>query len=457
MKLSEVVSLILTEEVRRGSIDGSGSSGSALSFEQRGRSQTKGGQNQNRNRSKSKGKGKGNKDRSQIRPIKGECWNCGQTCHMSQTCKAPKKNNGGQEAHVVHDALILSMNSDTESWVIDSSASFHATANREVLQNYVAEDFGKVYLGDDEPCSIVGKGDVQIATHGFKWCLKDVRHVPKLKRNLISVGQLAVAGYTSTFTGDMWKVSNGTMVTAKGKKVGTLYLTSHGSDILAVIDSKESSNLWHYRLGHMSEKGMKVMQSKGKLPGLRSVDIDMCEDCIFGKQKQVSFQKGGRPPRAQKLELVHTDVWGPATVSSLGGSYYYVTFVDDHSRKVWVYFMKHKSKVFEVFKKWKAMVENETDLKVKRLRSDNGGEYELGEFKKACALSGIRLERTPPGTPQHNGIAERMNRTLTERAMSMRIHAGLPKMFWADAVSTAAHLINFGPSVLLNFGIPEEV
>ena len=77
------------------------------------------------------------------------------------------------------------------------------------------------------------------------------------------------------------------------------------------------------------------------------------------------------PPRSQKLELVHIGVWGPATVYSLDGSYYYVTFVDDHSRKVWVYFMKQKSEVFEVFKKWKATVENETVLKVKRLTSDN--------------------------------------------------------------------------------------
>ena len=75
---------------------------------------------------------------------------------------------------------------------------------------------------------------------------------------------------------------------------------------------------------------------------------------------------------------------------------------------------------------------------MKCLRSDNGGEYELGEYKKLCALNGIRLEKTPPGTPQHNGIAERMNRTLTERARSMRIHAGLPKCFWVDAVSTTA-------------------
>lgn len=109
-------------------------------------------------------------------------------------------------------------------------------------------------------------------------------------------------------TWDTWRVYNGTMVAAKGKKVGTFYLTSHGSDTLAVLDSKESSILWHNILWHMSEKGMKVMHAIGKLPELELVDIDICEDCIFGKHKRVSFQKGGRPPRAQKLELVHTNV-----------------------------------------------------------------------------------------------------------------------------------------------------
>ncbi|PON74499.1 Ribonuclease H-like domain containing protein [Parasponia andersonii] len=101
----------------------------------------------------------------------------------------------------------------------------------------------------------------------------------------------------------------------------------------------------------MSEKGMEVMLSKGKLPELKSVEHSLCESCIFGKQRRVSFLKGRREPKAAKLELVHIDVWGPSPVTSLGGSRYYVTFIEDSSRKVWVYFLKNKSDVYDTFKK----------------------------------------------------------------------------------------------------------
>ena len=103
------------------------------------------------------------------------------------------------------------------------------------------------------------------------------------------------------------------------------------------------------------------------------------------------------------------------------------------------------------------MVENETSLKIKRVRSDNGGEYRDNRFREFCANNGIKMEKTVPMTPQQNGVAERMNRTLNERARSMRIHAGLPKMFWDEAVNTAAYLINRGPSIPLDGKIPEEV
>ena len=100
------------------------------------------------------------------------------------------------------------------------------------------------------------------------------------------------------------------------------------------------------------------------------------------------------------MELVHTDLWRPSPVAFLGGSRYYITFIDDSSRKVWVYFLKNKSNVFETFKKWKAMVKIEASLKVKCLRLDNGGEYIDGGFSKYCVAQGIRMEKTIPGTPQ---------------------------------------------------------
>ena len=125
-----------------------------------------------------------------------------------------------------------------------------------------------------------------------------------------------------------------------------------------------------------------MLLSKGKLPELKSIDFDMCESCILGKQKYVSFLKTGRTPKAEKLELVHTDLWESSLVASFGGSRYYITFIDDSSRKVWVYF---KYDVFETFKKWKAMVDTKTGLKVKCLRSDNGKEYIDGGFNEYCA------------------------------------------------------------------------
>jgi hypothetical protein len=224
-----------------------------------------------------------------------------------------------------------------------------------------------VYLGDDQACDITEKGDVKIQLNGSVWKLDNVRHVPDLRKNLISIGQLASDGYVTTFTGDKWKISNGAMTIARGTKNETFYTTTDGCGLAAVAEGKEDPNLWHQRFGHMSSQGLKCMQSRGKLPGLKSVEVDFCESCILGKQKRVSFKKAGRAPAKEKLELVHTDVWGPASVSSIGGKQYFVTFIDDHSRKVWVYFLRHKSDVFEAFKKWKAMVENETGLKIKKL------------------------------------------------------------------------------------------
>ena len=155
--------------------------------------------------------------------------------------------------------------------------------------------------------------------------------------------------------------------------------------------------------------------------------------------------------------LQHTNVQEPSNVTSLGRSNYYVPFIDDSTRKVWVYFLNNKFDEFDAFKKWKAMIKNETNLKVKCLKSDNGEEYLDNDFKRYCTKNGIKMTKTIIRKPQQNGVAERMSKTLNERARRIMIHSGLPKTFLADTVNTVAYLINRGPSIPLNCRILKEV
>ena len=151
---------------------------------------------------------------------------------------------------------------------------------------------------------------------------------------------------------------------------------------------------------------MKMLTAKGVLENLKYVDMGLCESCVMGKQKRVSFTKIVKESKKVRLTMVHIDGWGPSPVSSLGRSRFYVTFIDDFSRKVRVYFLKHKSNVFVIFEKWKAKIENQISLKIKCLRSDNGGEYNKSDFKIFCAVERIRLMRTIIGKARQNGVAE---------------------------------------------------
>ena len=111
-------------------------------------------------------------------------------------------------------------------------------------------------------------------------------------------------------------------------------------------------------------------------------------------------------------------------------------------------------KPFLVFKQWKTLVENQTGKKLKKLRTNNGLEFCSEEFEKYCRDAGIARHKTTTGTPQQNELAERFNRTLLERTRCMLISARLPKVFWAEAVTTATYLINRCSSAALNFKTP---
>ena len=122
-------------------------------------------------------------------------------------------------------------------------------------------------------------------------------------------------------------------------------------------------------------------------------------------------------------------MFGPVSVPSVGKFVYYVSFIDDFSRNTWIYFLRNKSEVFDRFKEFKALVENHIKKKIKVLKTDNGGKFCKKEFEEFCKKCGIARKKTTQYTPQQNGVAERMNRTLMEKARSMLSGTGLGQEF----------------------------
>ena len=292
--------------------------------------------------------------------------------------------------------------------------------------------------------------------------LADVRYIPKLEKNLISLGTLESKGFTIILQNGILKVVSGALVVMKGIRRNNLYLYQGSTAVgtaAAVSEADkvaEMSRLWHMRLGHAGEKSLQTLAMQGLLKGAKTCKLDFCEQCVLGKKKRVKFGTAIHNTEGI-LDYIHTDVWGPTKTASLGGKHYFVTFVDDFSRRVWVYTLKSKDEVLETFLVWKKMVENQTGRKIKVLRSDNGTEYRNDQFSYFCKKEGISRHFTVRDTPQQNGVAERMNRTLLEKVRCMLSNAGFGKQFWAEAIMYASHLINRLPSAALNAKTPLEV
>ena len=166
-----------------------------------------------------------------------------------------------------------------------------------------------------------------------------------------------------------------------------------------IVVRQDEGELWHRRLGHLHHGALKIMQqiSTGLPMGTLS-QLDNCKGCTMGKYVKSTFHE--KENRASViLERIHTDVCEPISVASIEKHRYYVIFVDDFSRKCWIFFMQKKDQTFSKFCEFKALVEKESGNQVKALRSDNGGEYISNEFKDFCSREGIRRELIAPQNP----------------------------------------------------------
>ena len=184
--------------------------------------------------------------------------------------------------------------------------------------------------------------------------------------------------------------------------------------------------------------------------------LNFCEHCVYGKACRAKFGVGQQRTKGT-LDLMHADLWGPSRTLSHFGARYFLTCVDDFSRKLWIHILKTKDQVYETFKNWKTMIENHNERKIKSLRIDNGSEFYSDFFSHYCRKMGIASHKSIARTPQQNGLAERFNRTILERVRRMLSSAIVTETFWAKVVTIVCFLISRCPSTSLNMKRPKEV
>ncbi|KAK3029672.1 hypothetical protein RJ639_039164 [Escallonia herrerae] len=244
------------------------------------------------------------------------------------------------DAGVVEDnsdgvnVLLVTISSSDGRWILDTSCSYHMCPNMDWFATYHSFDGGKVLMGNDVACKVVEIGSFQIRMHdGIVRTLIDVRHIPELRKNLISLGTLDSNGCSSRAAGGVMRIMKGALVVMKGLKQNNLYLLQ-GSTVTGAAATTSSSDidsdttkLWHVLLRHMSDRDMDVLSKQDLLGSKKIGKLDFCEHCVFGKQCRVKFSRAVHTTK-DTVDYIHLDL------PSKGCGRYIVTFIDDFSRKV---------------------------------------------------------------------------------------------------------------------------
>ncbi|RVW82846.1 Retrovirus-related Pol polyprotein from transposon TNT 1-94 [Vitis vinifera] len=212
-----------------------------------------------------------------------------------------------------------------------------------------------------------------------------------------------------------------------------------------------SSTLWHQRLGHISIQRIKRLVNDGVLSTLDFIDFHTCVDCIKGKQTNKS--KKGAKRSTGILEIIHSDICCPDMDAY--GPKYFISFINDYSRYMYIYLLHNKNEPLGAFKVFKAEVEKQCGKQIKIVRTNRGGEYygrytedgqAPGPFAKFLQEHGIVAQYTMPGSLYQNGVAERRNRTLMDMVRSMRSNSKLPESLWIEALKTIVYILNRVPT-----------
>nr|GEV26721.1 hypothetical protein [Tanacetum cinerariifolium] len=290
-----------------------------------------------------------------------------------------------------------------------------------------------LYVGDGHHAAIEAIRTYRLELlSGLVIVLNNCHYAPSITRGFILVLHLFHDGFINRFDeNNVISVSKNNLVYFMAVprdgnfEINMSCSNTNDSSMYAIYNKRPKINLdysllWHCRLGHISKKRIEKLQHDGLINFIDIESLGKCVSCLSGKMARKPYSH--QVERAKDLlGLIHIDVCGPFRIVSRQGANYFVTFTDDFSQ-------------------------NELGKTIKSLRSDRGGEYMSQEFLDHLKEHGIISHRTPPYTPQHNGVSERRNRTLLDMVRFMMSQTTLPKSFWDYALETVARILNMVPT-----------
>lgn len=402
----------------------------------------------------------------------GKCQICGVQGHSARRCpqyssapaqhqthyrpgapllQTPQWHSPQQMAHPpwtpqAHYTAASASDMSVSPWLLDSGASHHITSDLNNLSLHAPYHGGDdVMIGNGTGLPITHTGSTKLSPSSRPLTLNNVLCVPDMRKNLISVNKLCktnnVMVQMCPFDFQVKDLRTGeTLVNGKASKGVYEWPTENSSVLnsaLAFSCFKTSKSGWHSRLGHPNSQTLSHMISCFHLPVSSSSSLP-CNSCFSNKIHKLPFSNttlsSSRP-----LDIIFSDVW-TSPIHSIDGFKYYVLFVDHFTRYTWMFPMKAKSQVAQIFPSFKMLVENRFKSKITTLYSDNGGEF-VG-LRSYLAQHGIAHHTSPPHTPEHNGVSERKHRHIVETGLTLLHHAGIPNTYWSYSFAAAVYLIN---------------
>ena len=406
------------------------------------------------------------------------CWGCGELGHLQRDCPAGQHGGGQHQQQQQPFAMMMSgsmsskeqQQSDPYDWIVDSGASKHVTPFKFLFESLSPLPAPTtVTFGNGQAAPAAGQGNIllHVTVQGEQRTvlLRNVLWVPGAAHNLLSVQQATSLGRAEAcFSGQQCVLSAHGKPIIIAHELGGLYSMrvqpvqqeqAHMGGIAGPTQLQEKAELWHRRFCHLGADNMArlvqldMVEGMGGIPdaAFKQLQQGVCEPCVMGKQSRLPFPSGDGSKADKPLALLHMDLCGPMPVASLGGCRYFATILDDYSGLSVVTPLRSKDQTAAAVRSWIAFLEKATGAAVRIVRTDRGGEYLSTELEQYFADKGIQHQLTAPYTPQQNGAAERLNRTLMERVRAMLQDMQLPQHLWAEAVVAANYVRNRSPSL----------